>query len=82
MTFAAMLDTLKSSATSRPRSLRMSGAATLPRNSFPPAKSGRATVIARENAILCGTAWFERCFTRLDPAIVVIVWKAQDGQRR
>ena len=41
---------------------------------------GQATVIARENAVLCGTAWFERCFAKLDPSIR-ITWKAADGER-
>lgn len=40
----------------------------------------RATIISRENAVLCGTAWFARCFRKLDPAIS-IVWKAADGDR-
>lgn len=40
----------------------------------------QATVISRENAVLCGTAWFERCFKRLDPGITV-AWKAADGDR-
>ena len=40
----------------------------------------RATVVSRENAVLCGTAWFERCFAKLDPAIS-INWKAADGDR-
>ncbi|SDG85697.1 carboxylating nicotinate-nucleotide diphosphorylase [Propionivibrio dicarboxylicus] len=39
-----------------------------------------ATVIARENAVLCGTAWFERCFRTLDTSIQVR-WKASDGDR-
>ena len=39
-----------------------------------------ATVIARENAVLCGTAWFACCFRRIDPAIR-IEWKAADGDR-
>ncbi len=38
----------------------------------------RATVIARESAVLCGTAWFSCCFRKLDPAIR-IEWKAADG---
>jgi nicotinate-nucleotide pyrophosphorylase (carboxylating) len=38
----------------------------------------RATVIARENAVLCGTAWFACCFRKLDPS-VRIEWKAADG---
>lgn len=40
----------------------------------------RAQVIARENAVLCGSTWFDRCFTKLDPT-VAIIWKAHDGQR-
>jgi nicotinate-nucleotide pyrophosphorylase (carboxylating) len=40
----------------------------------------RATVVSRENAVLCGTAWFERCFSELDPA-VSISWQATDGDR-
>lgn len=40
----------------------------------------RATVIARESAILCGTAWFSCCFRKLDPSIR-INWKASDGDR-
>ncbi len=40
----------------------------------------RATVISRENAILCGTAWFERCFKQIDSSIKLI-WKAADGER-
>ena len=40
----------------------------------------RATIVSRENAVLCGTAWFERCFKTLDPAISVS-WQAADGDR-
>jgi len=39
---------------------------------------GVAHVICREAAVLCGTAWFDEVFRRLDPAIVVR-WFAQDG---
>ncbi len=46
----------------------------------PPAIASRATVVSRENAVLCGTAWFERCFKKLDPSIN-IEWKAADGER-
>lgn len=45
---------------------------------IPAGKPGRARVIAREPAILCGTAWFTACFRQLDPA-VRITWHAQDG---
>ena len=41
--------------------------------------TGNASVIARESAVLCGTAWFERCFLKLDPS-VRITWRAQDGE--
>ncbi|MEF8698997.1 MAG: carboxylating nicotinate-nucleotide diphosphorylase [Candidatus Accumulibacter sp. UW26] len=40
----------------------------------------RATVISREQAVVCGCAWFERCFRKLDAA-VSIVWQVHDGQR-
>jgi len=40
----------------------------------------QATVVSREDAVLCGTAWFQRCFEKLD-ASVAIDWKAKDGDR-
>ena len=40
----------------------------------------RATIVSREDAVLCGTAWFTRCFAMLDPAIR-LVWHAADGER-
>lgn len=40
----------------------------------------RATVVSREAAVLCGTAWFDRCFKELDPTIS-IAWKVTDGDR-
>jgi len=40
----------------------------------------RATVISREPAVLCGSAWFSCCFRMLDPSIR-LVWKAADGDR-
>lgn len=38
-----------------------------------------ATVICREPAVLCGTAWFDEVFHQLDPALLV-EWKCGDGQ--
>ncbi len=35
-------------------------------------------VTCREDAVLCGTAWFESCLRRLDPA-ASILWLARDG---
>lgn len=46
----------------------------------PADRIARATIISRENAVLCGTEWFSRCFAKLDPAIS-IDWKAADGDR-
>ncbi len=40
----------------------------------------RATVVSREAAVLCGTAWFDRCFKEVDPTIS-IAWKVADGDR-
>ena len=45
----------------------------------PAGNQAKATVISRENAILCGCAWFSRTFAQLDPAIQVH-WLARDGQ--
>lgn len=39
-----------------------------------------ATVISRETAVLCGTAWFSEVFQQLDSRIEVH-WQAQDGDR-
>lgn len=41
---------------------------------------GRASVISREDAVLCGTAWFDAVFRQLDPAVRV-AWQAADGER-
>lgn len=40
----------------------------------------QATIVSREDAVLCGTAWFDRCFARLD-ASISITWQAADGDR-
>lgn len=39
-----------------------------------------ATLITREQAILCGKPWFEACFRTLDPR-VKITWRANEGDR-
>ena len=46
----------------------------------PADRVSRATVVSREDAVLCGAAWFDRCFKTLDPSIR-ITWKASDGDR-
>jgi len=40
----------------------------------------RATLITREQAVLCGQRWFEACFQALDPR-VEIIWRAGEGDR-
>jgi nicotinate-nucleotide pyrophosphorylase (carboxylating) len=47
---------------------------------IPKDAQAEATVISRENAILCGVAWFNAVFHQLD-ARVVIDWQAVDGDR-
>jgi len=45
---------------------------------IPPGQPGRARVISRERAVLCGAPWFEACFRRLDPR-AAIRWEVHDG---
>ena len=47
---------------------------------IPEDAAGQARVLTREDAVLCGTAWFEACFHALDPAVKV-AWHAADGDR-
>lgn len=47
---------------------------------IPEEKRLRAEVITREDAILCGTQWFDACFLALSPEIE-INWFACDGDR-
>lgn len=45
---------------------------------IPASAQAHARVISREAAVLCGKAWFDTCFRRLDEQIEMI-WHAQDG---
>ena len=45
---------------------------------IPAATRARGRVISREQAVLCGTAWFNEVFRQVDDAIV-IHWEARDG---
>lgn len=47
---------------------------------IPASAQASAYVIAREPAVLCGTAWFEECFRQVDPG-TRIEWLAVDGDR-
>ncbi len=46
---------------------------------LPATQQAHATVITREDAVLCGTDWAAACFTQLDPTIK-ITWHAHEGQ--
>lgn len=43
-------------------------------------QTGRARVIARESAVLCGGPWVDEVFRQLDPRVTV-AWQASEGSR-
>ncbi|MDB5764826.1 MAG: nicotinate-nucleotide diphosphorylase [Herminiimonas sp.] len=45
----------------------------------PAGKPSRATVTSREDGVLCGSAWFDACFLRMDPGSR-IRWNKRDGE--
>lgn len=45
-----------------------------------PGRQARATLLTREDAVLCGIPWFEACFRALD-ADVQFAWQAPEGSR-
>lgn len=47
---------------------------------IPADRTASATVITREPAVLCGTAWVNETFAQLDPAVSV-QWQVNDGDR-
>ena len=46
---------------------------------IPASARGRARVVAREAGVIAGSAWFDRCFTELDPDCEVF-WHVEDGE--
>ncbi len=46
----------------------------------PASRNARGRVITREDAVLCGTAWFDAAFAALEPSASVI-WHTRDGER-
>ncbi|GAB4167933.1 MAG: carboxylating nicotinate-nucleotide diphosphorylase [Rhodocyclaceae bacterium] len=44
----------------------------------PAGQRAHGTLVTRQDAVLCGTAWFEGCFRALD-ARALVRWRAQDG---
>jgi len=55
-----------------------SGDATAPLT--PAGKTGRAAVLCRQEAVVCGQPWFDACFRKLDPK-VEIQWAVAEGAR-
>lgn len=49
-------------------------------NLVPADQRVRATVITREDAVICGRAWVDEVFKRLDPAVRV-TWRVDEGDR-
>ena len=47
---------------------------------IPADRVSRATVITREDAVLCGAAWFDEVFRQVDSRVRV-TWSASDGER-
>jgi nicotinate-nucleotide pyrophosphorylase (carboxylating) len=47
---------------------------------IPADRAARASVITREDAVLCGTAWFDEVFRQIDSRARV-TWSARDGDR-
>ena len=47
---------------------------------IPADRQASATVITREDAVICGTAWVDEVFRQLDPATKVI-WQVSDGDK-
>jgi len=45
---------------------------------LPAAQLASATVISREDAIVCGQAWFDEVFRQVDPAVTVL-WQVPEG---
>jgi nicotinate-nucleotide pyrophosphorylase (carboxylating) len=55
------------------------GSGDLTASLIPAGEIATATVISRENAVLCGTEWFKACFLQLSPQTDV-QWFAEDGE--
>ncbi|POA99331.1 nicotinate-nucleotide diphosphorylase (carboxylating) [Chromobacterium sinusclupearum] len=47
---------------------------------IPTDKIGSARVIAREDAVICGQAWFDECFRQVDPRCEV-EWRVKEGDK-
>ena len=62
------------------RALREDGAADDLTAALVPEQAARATILCRQQAVLCGAPWAEEVFRQLDPSIA-LDWQAEDGDR-
>ena len=46
----------------------------------PESQRAHATVVTRENCVICGQAWFNEVFEQIDPAVAVH-WHCEEGDR-
>ena len=46
----------------------------------PATEEGEATIICREDAVICGRPWVDEVFRQVDPAVTV-AWHVDEGQR-
>ena len=56
------------------------GAGDLTAGLIDPARQARAQVLARESAVVCGSAWVEATMRQLDPQ-AQLIWHVKDGER-
>ena len=56
------------------------GAGDLTAGLIDPARQARAQVLARESAVICGSAWVEATMRQLDPQ-AQLIWHVKDGER-
>jgi nicotinate-nucleotide pyrophosphorylase (carboxylating) len=56
------------------------GAADLTAGLVDPTRRARATIIAREDAVICGAPWAQAALTQMDPS-VELTWHVSEGQR-
>ncbi|THF66999.1 carboxylating nicotinate-nucleotide diphosphorylase [Pseudothauera nasutitermitis] len=47
---------------------------------IPAATQARGRVVTREDAVVCGTAWFDATFAALSP-VASVLWHVRDGER-
>jgi nicotinate-nucleotide pyrophosphorylase (carboxylating) len=55
------------------------GSGDLTANLIPADETATAMVISREEAVMCGSQWFDECFRQLEPQVEVR-WHARDGE--